>query len=278
MAFDISKVSVDDKIYNIKDEYARENMLTTSALETVLNAYGVITKEELQNLKKSVSDGKTLVADAITDKGVQTAADAEFAIMANNISNIAGGEGISTNDANAVAGDILQGKTAYVKDKKVTGTIPTVSAENGSLEATTAAVDNGRIYLPIDGKGKYFDNIESVHKQEPQLKSEFILRDASIAGVQGEVIPLFGDNVQYYYNNNSVTIPIKDTTCLLMARQGSFAYFILYFPALDISFIRDTTSTTTSKLRCNIEKSPRTFWNYSMAKDEKNITFSKTSN
>ena len=48
---------------------------------------------EINTLKKSVSDGKTLVATAITDKGVQTAADATFAVMAENISQIETGGG-----------------------------------------------------------------------------------------------------------------------------------------------------------------------------------------
>lgn len=42
----------------------------------------------IKELKKSVSDGKTLVANAITAKGVSTATDATFEDMANNIDNI----------------------------------------------------------------------------------------------------------------------------------------------------------------------------------------------
>lgn len=45
-------------------------------------------KEEVEALKKTVSDGKELVADAITEKGVETAADATFATMAENIGQI----------------------------------------------------------------------------------------------------------------------------------------------------------------------------------------------
>ena len=48
---------------------------------------------EINTLKKSVSDGKTLVATAITDKGVDTAADATFAVMAENIGQIETGGG-----------------------------------------------------------------------------------------------------------------------------------------------------------------------------------------
>lgn len=43
---------------------------------------------DFEALKKSVSDGKTLVAGAITGKGIETAADAEFATMAENIGKI----------------------------------------------------------------------------------------------------------------------------------------------------------------------------------------------
>ena len=44
---------------------------------------------------QSVSDGKTLVASAITDKGIDTASDATFETMANNIGAIPKGKCIS---------------------------------------------------------------------------------------------------------------------------------------------------------------------------------------
>lgn len=43
---------------------------------------------ELESLKSSVSNGKSLIASAITDKGVSTASNATFQTMANNIGNI----------------------------------------------------------------------------------------------------------------------------------------------------------------------------------------------
>lgn len=55
---------------------------------------GALSLKELSaELKKSVSDGKSLVAGAITGKGVETAADAEFAVMAENIGKIILGSG-----------------------------------------------------------------------------------------------------------------------------------------------------------------------------------------
>ena len=48
----------------------------------------IATQKDLDELFQSVSSGKTLVANAITDKGVSTATNATFATMASNISNI----------------------------------------------------------------------------------------------------------------------------------------------------------------------------------------------
>lgn len=47
--------------------------------------------KEIELLKKSVSDGKSLVASAITEKGVETAADATFQTMHDNILDIKSG-------------------------------------------------------------------------------------------------------------------------------------------------------------------------------------------
>ena len=92
---------------------------------------------EVANLKKSVSDGKTLVAGAITDKGITTATDAAFATMANNIGRIST-LAVDTADATATAAQILSGKRAYVKGAPVVGTMP----NNGGV---SAAISSGSL-------------------------------------------------------------------------------------------------------------------------------------
>ena len=56
--------------------------MVTGSSKAWLGGFG-----ELANFQ-SVSDGKALVASAITDKGVQTASDATFQTMADNIAEI----------------------------------------------------------------------------------------------------------------------------------------------------------------------------------------------
>lgn len=48
----------------------------------------VAANNEISSLKSSVSNGKSLIASAITDKGVSTASNATFQTMSNNIRKI----------------------------------------------------------------------------------------------------------------------------------------------------------------------------------------------
>lgn len=64
---------------------------STSSIITSTNVQGAI-----DQLFTSVSNGKELIADAITDKGVTTSASASFQTMANNIGRIDTGYGITT--------------------------------------------------------------------------------------------------------------------------------------------------------------------------------------
>lgn len=61
--------------------------------EDVENAIDQL-NDNVSNLFQSVSDGKELVAEAITDKGVATSANDSFSTMANNIEQIDTNQGV----------------------------------------------------------------------------------------------------------------------------------------------------------------------------------------
>jgi len=62
-----------------------KSILFYKGINNIIQSYD---PSDISDLKTSVSNGKSLIASAITDKGVSTASDATFQTMADNIGNI----------------------------------------------------------------------------------------------------------------------------------------------------------------------------------------------
>lgn len=101
-------------------------------------------QNDINTLKKSVSDGKTKVANAITGKGVKTATDATFDVMAENISKI---------DTE------LHGATLSVvtSDKELFGKTVTLTLKDGSTgsQRKTVFSSNGKCSFVVQKPGSY---------------------------------------------------------------------------------------------------------------------------
>jgi hypothetical protein len=134
-------------------------------------------------LFQSVSNGKSLVASAITDKGITTDATATFATMASNIDNIS--TGVETYDATAIETDVLSGKTYYKDNVKKTGTMPNyISKEIGGMYNTSSSTYtdigvydhyNGGNYLEIITRptsNGYVDSSTKLKTWIPNLTKE----------------------------------------------------------------------------------------------------------
>lgn len=76
-------------IIHIETDATVVNMSTSDTTTVSAKIKNIDT--EMTSLKSSVSNGKSLIASAITDKGVSTASDATFQTMATNISQIKSG-------------------------------------------------------------------------------------------------------------------------------------------------------------------------------------------
>ena len=110
-----------------------------------LNAITLAVNECFQ----SVSNGKTLIASAITDKRVATDATATFAQMAENISKIVLGSG------NATKKDVLSGKT-FTNDDGIEYT-GSMTNNAGSEKSATGSLDstNKRVQLAVPANAYY---------------------------------------------------------------------------------------------------------------------------
>lgn len=104
----------------------------------------------VDTLKKSVSDGKTKVANAITGKGVETATDATFDVMAENISKI---------DTE------LHGATLAVStsDHELFGKTVTLDMHH-TIVGTTVFSNNGTCSFIVQKSGPYTITCGEAHK------------------------------------------------------------------------------------------------------------------
>ena len=101
--------------------------LPDSYMNQILNKIKELV-QKVEECFQSVSNGKSLVASAITDKKVPTDATATFAEMAANIESLKLGSG------NAVIADVLEGKTFTNSDGiEYTGTMPNINAIDDAI-------------------------------------------------------------------------------------------------------------------------------------------------
>jgi len=139
-------------------------------------------KTGLDDVKKSVGDGKKKAAAAIAAKGVPTAADSTFDTLASNIGKIVT-LGSGSADATAGAAQILNGYSAYVKGAKVNGSMPNRGAVSHSLAA------NGSYTIPAgyhNGNGKVTQSLTTQGAQTitPGTADKTIAADRYLTGIQ----------------------------------------------------------------------------------------------
>ena len=92
-----NKTYVDEQVANISVDLSDYQTKTDTTLgttnKTIVGAINEL-KSNVNELFQNVSSGKTLIASAITDKGIKTSSDATFQTMADNIRLIEGNEGL----------------------------------------------------------------------------------------------------------------------------------------------------------------------------------------
>lgn len=149
----LDKTSVVNNHLTSEAGYALDARQANPNVDGSLGAQIKAVNETVNTLKKSVSDGKTKVANAITDKGVETATDATFDVMAENISKIetGGGELHGATLAVSTTDSVLFGQTVTL-------------ALNGASVDTTVFADNGMCSFVVQNPGTYTITCGEAHK------------------------------------------------------------------------------------------------------------------
>lgn len=161
--------TIDEKLREFEEE--NENIGDLSQLQTTEKSNIV---NSINEVFQSVSDGKTLVAGAITDKGVNTSPTATFQTIADNIEAIETDPSIGTTDATAA--DILSGKKAVSQGQLRTGTMPNHGAVNQNLTS------EGQEYTIPSG---YHSGLGKVKATITGLVASVIKAGTTVGGILG---------------------------------------------------------------------------------------------
>ena len=130
----------------------------------------------------------------------------------------------ATGDATAAAGEILSGKTAYVKSRKVTGTMPNRGAVAGKISTKAGAYTVPQGYH--DGSGKV--TIDST--EQAKLIPTNIREGVTVLGVEGTM----SGSEDMKPQSKSVTpkataqtvLPDEDYNCLSQVEVAAIPYAV----------------------------------------------------
>ncbi len=210
-----------NQILSGKTAYVKGNKITGSIGSKGSTTYTPGVNNQTISKGQYLSENQTILGDA----------DLKAANIKNGV-EIFGVTGTFTSDANAIANQILSGKTAYVKGNKITGSMS--NKAGATVTASTTTSDATYTYVTIPAAG-YYDTSSKVRTENTKLNNGLIgltLVDTYLENTEGST----GTNDFYF-------TPSKNGIYTIIAyATGNKANTAIYKNDVDISnsFLRDT--------------------------------------
>lgn len=137
--------------------------------------------DELKDCFQSVSNGKTLIASAITDKGIQTEATDDFEQMARNIRQITTGVQAS---GTAEPSDVTSGKTFINHTGSVLTGTSTAASDLSTAQSNYSSLQNS--YNTLSAEKQALQNDYNALKDERDLiaLTYYVYQTAVVEGMQ----------------------------------------------------------------------------------------------
>ena len=245
---------------------ANTNAIGTEELSTTAKTL----KGAINEVFQSVSSGKTLIASAITDKGVSTSNNDTFQTMANNIKSISTG----TQEVNYTFDTVAEMKSdssPFVEGDiiKVNGYYSTGDLVESTLKYRVMTYDNWLLSLPEDMRYasyssgwwgykyiKLFVDEYGNHTLKNGLVAKLIIEDGIVYAEQygcvGDGVTLDNTAIRHLFglNKRNITIKFQEGKTYVI---GTEKFNVMYYDEDKFNLIKDN-NLLANKIVCGVNE------------------------